>query len=92
MHSNEEEADVMEHIQVSIRTPDGTWPTEGFFAVPVHQKISQLLEHAKSSLRIESTEDWVAMAGEKTLDTTTSYRKNGLTKRVSIYYGVPVRK
>ncbi len=92
MHSKEEESDLMEHIEVSVQTASGTWPTEGFFEVPVQQKISQLLEHAKSSLKIKETDNWVAVAGDKILDPATSYRKNGLNKRVYIYYGLPVQR
>ena len=89
MQSNEEAADLMEHIEVSIQTPNGTWPTEGFFRVPVQQKIEQQLEHVRSSLQIENADNWIAVADNRELDPTTSYRKNGLVRRVSIYYGLP---
>jgi hypothetical protein len=88
MHSKEEEADLMEHIEVSVWTPDGTWPTEGFFEVPAQQKIALLLEHVRRSLKIENTDNWVAVVEGRALDPATSYRKNGLAKRVSIFYGL----
>ena len=92
MQLNDEAADLAEHIEVSIQTPNGTWPTEGFFEVPVQQKIEQQLDHTRTSLKIENTDNWVAMADHKKLDPTTSYRRNGLARRVSIYYGPPPKR
>jgi hypothetical protein len=77
----------IEHIEVAVRTQGGTWPTEGFFLVPVAQKIILQLEHAKKSLNIRNKGNWVAKAGGDLLDTSGSYRENGLSGRVFIDYG-----
>jgi hypothetical protein len=87
MQSNLHGRDFAKHIEVSVRTPMGTWPTEGFFEVPLDQKIALQLRHVASSLHIDNTDDWVAIADGKQLDPASTYRKNHLEKRVSIYYG-----
>jgi hypothetical protein len=87
MQPTEHTRDFAKHIEVSIRTPRGTWPTEGFFEVPVDQKVALQLKHVTSSLHIENNDDWVAVVDGKELDPDSTYRKNHLEKRVSIYYG-----
>jgi hypothetical protein len=79
----------LEHVEVVISTPKGTWPTEGFVKVPVAQKVALQLQHAAISLKIENTEGWLAIANGVKLDPTASYRMNGLTKRVFIRYQPP---
>ena len=78
----------VEHVEVVVRTPMGTWPTEGFFEVPAEQKISLLLEHAAVSLNIDDIKDWVAEAEGRRLNPESSYRANGLTERTIISYGL----
>jgi hypothetical protein len=87
MQSNQQTHDMAKHIEVSVSTPMGTWPTEGFFEVPVDQKVDLQLKHVASSLHIEDTEGWVAVVNGRELDPADSYRKNHLSERVSIYYG-----
>jgi hypothetical protein len=77
----------IEHIEVAVRTPGGTWPTEGFFVVPAAQKIDLQLEHAKKSLNLTNKENWIAKADGVLLDTSGSYRENGLSGRIIIEYG-----
>jgi hypothetical protein len=87
MQSNEQSRDSAKHIEVSVRTPMGTWPTEGFFEVPVDQKVALQLQHVVSSLHIEDARNWVAIVNGRELEPASSYRKNHLSERVSIYYG-----
>jgi hypothetical protein len=76
----------IEHIEVAVRTPGGTWPTEGFFLVPAEQKIAMQLDHARKSLKLGNKEQWIATADGVLLDATGSYRENGLSGRVFIDY------
>jgi hypothetical protein len=76
----------VEHVEVMIQTPKGTWPTEGFVKVPVVQRVALQLHHAATSLRIEDTESWVASADGVRINPFASYRENGLTKRAFIRY------
>jgi hypothetical protein len=78
----------VEHIEIVVRTPVGTWPTEGFFKVPAEQKVALVLEHAAVSLKIVDTADWIAVAGGRRLNPETSYRANGLTNRTIVDYGL----
>jgi hypothetical protein len=79
--------EAMEHIKVAVLTPMGPWPTEGYFEVPLDQKVSLQLVHAAASLHIEDTADWVAVASGKELDPSQSYRANGLSDIAIISYG-----
>ncbi len=92
MRSDLDADDSVEHFEVAVSTPRGTWPVEGFFEVPVEQELAQLLEHAASSLKIEDTDGWIAVADGRKLDPAISCRSNCLTKRVFIYYGLPEMK
>jgi hypothetical protein len=76
----------VEHVEVMIQTPKGTWPTEGFVKVPVGQRVDLQLQHAATSLKIEDTESWVASADGVLLNPFASYRENGLTKHAFIHY------
>jgi hypothetical protein len=82
-------SEAVEHVEVVVRTPNGTWPTEGFFEVPVAQKIALQLSHAATSLKIEDTRNWVASADGMELDPDSSYRENGLSGRAYIWYRPP---
>jgi hypothetical protein len=77
----------IEHVEVSVRTPGGTWPTEGFFIVPAAQRIVLQLEHTAKSLKLENRQGWAASVDGKRLDPTRSYRENSLSGRVCIDYG-----
>lgn len=86
LKSNLDARESIEHIEVSVRTPGGTWPTEGFILVPLEQKIALQLDHARKSLKLENKKQWVATADGVQLNTTGSYRENGLSGRVLIEY------
>ena len=60
----------IEHVEVSVRTPGGTWPTEGFFIVPAAQRIVLQLEHTAKSLKLENRQGWAASVDGKRLDPT----------------------
>ena len=77
----------MEHVHVAIQTPRGTWPTEGFFEVPAEQNVELQLKHALTSLNIEHTANWVAVADGRLLDPDQSYRANNVLHQVVIVYG-----
>ena len=79
----------VEHVEVVVRTPNGTWPTEGFFEVPMEQKVALQLSHAATSLNIEDVKNWVASANGVKLDPDASYRENGLSGRAYIWYRPP---
>ncbi|MEJ2111111.1 MAG: hypothetical protein P8Z37_14610 [Acidobacteriota bacterium] len=75
-----------EHVKVVVRTPNGTWPTEGFFEVPIYQKVARLLEHARSSLKLKETGQWAVKAQSEHLNPALSYEENGLAGHVFIDY------
>jgi hypothetical protein len=76
-----------EHVHVAVQTPIGTWPTEGFFEVPAEQNVEMQLQHALTSLGIENSANWVAVAEGKRLDPGLSYRANKVLHHVLIVYG-----
>ena len=77
----------MEHVHVAVQTPRGTWPTEGFFEVPAEQRVELQLDHAITSLSIENSANWVAVADGRQLDPKRSYRANRVLHHVIIAYG-----
>jgi hypothetical protein len=79
----------LEHVEVAIHTPKGTWPTEGFILVPAAQRLGLQLQHAAASLNLTDADSWVATADGRELDPAASYHANGLTKRVFIRYQPP---
>ena len=38
--------DLLKHVKLAIRTPSGTWPTEGFMEVPSQRDICEQLTPA----------------------------------------------
>jgi hypothetical protein len=78
-------------VEVSISTTAGFFPAEGFNSVPAHQKIEEELNKARHALKIKDTEGWVASVidptGKRTIDTTKTYRENGLSGKVEIDWG-----
>ncbi len=78
--------DPIEHVEVAIATPRGTWPTEGFFIAPAEQKVGWQLQHAARELHIDSTSGWIAKAGGREVDADASFEQNRLRGRVVIRY------
>ena len=76
-----------QHIHVAVITTAGTWPSEGFESIPVHQKVRQVLLRAAHQLKIADTSGWVAVADGKELNIEATYLENGLHGCVSIDYG-----
>ena len=87
LETDPERDDPVVHIEVAVKTPEGTWPTEGYRSVPVHQEVRRQLHDAARSLHIDDTRGWVARVDSRMLDAATSYRQNGLAGRVTIVYG-----
>ncbi len=79
--------DPLRHVEVAVRTPDGSWPTEGFFYAPARQQVIRQLKHAVQELQINDTSGWEATAGGRKLDVQASFIENGLNGRVVIRYG-----
>ncbi|MDE0837283.1 MAG: hypothetical protein OSA84_13130 [Akkermansiaceae bacterium] len=80
-----------ELVEISVETPEGSFPTEGFNRVSADQKIELELATAKHQLELKDTHGWVATAegpaGKRELDIDKTYRENGLSGRVHIHWG-----
>jgi hypothetical protein len=78
-------------VEISISTTAGFYPAEGFERVPVHQKVSVLLEKAQKELKIKDIAGWIATvtdgAGKRRIDPERSYLDNGLSGKVEIDWG-----
>lgn len=82
--------DPVQHVKLAIRTPSGTWPTEGFMEAPVRQEVRQELARAVEALGIEAdTNGWEASSEGRSIDARTTLMANGLAGEVIIRYGHP---
>ena len=82
--------DPIQHVQLAIRTPKGTWPTEGFMEVPARQGVREQLTRAVEALGIEAdTNGWEASSEGRSIDTRATLIANGLAGDVIIRYGPP---
>ena len=79
--------DPVTHIEVAVNTPEGAWPTEGFFLAPAGELIREQLEHAARELKLGDTAGWVARAGGRDLNPAASFSESGLCGRVVIRFG-----
>lgn len=75
------------HIDVQVITTSGAFPAVGFDEVPVNQPVKVELAEAQRKLGIASTDGWVAVVGNREIDTSRSYADNGLSGRVTIDWG-----
>jgi hypothetical protein len=74
-------------VQVAVVTTSGSYPETGFDRTPANQKISVILKKAANKLSITDTTDWIAVVGDKELNTNAGYDDNGLSGQVEIDYG-----
>jgi hypothetical protein len=82
--------DLLKHVELAIRTPMGTWPTEGFMEVPARREIRGQLTRAVETLGIEAdTNGWEASSEGRILDAGTTFVDSGLAGEVIIRYGPP---
>jgi hypothetical protein len=79
--------DSTRHVEVAVNTPNGSWPTEGFFYAPARQHVARQLRHAVLELGISDTSGWEASADGRRLDVQASFIENHLSGRVVIRYG-----
>jgi hypothetical protein len=86
LSSELDEREAVEHIEIAIQTPKGTWPTEGFLQVPADQKLYLQLDHVVRAMKLDDSRNWVAMSGNRKLDPNMSYRANNLQNRTLIHY------
>lgn len=75
------------HLEVVVVTTSGSWPSEGFETIPIHQKIRVALVKAAESIKIVSTVDWIAKVNGKIIDTELNYEENDLSGKISIDFG-----
>jgi hypothetical protein len=77
--------------EISISTTAGFYPVEGFERVPVHQKVSVLLQKAQKELNIKDIAGWIASvtdsSGKRQIDPARSYLDNALSGKVEIDWG-----
>jgi hypothetical protein len=78
-------------VEVSISTTSGFYPAEGSERVPIHQKVSVMLEKAQNKLKIKDTAGWIATvtepSGKRQIDPARSYLDNALSGTVEIDWG-----
>ena len=78
-------------VEVSVSTTAGFYPAEGTDRVPIHQKISIILQQAKNKLTISDVTNWVVSVndanGYRELDPQSSYLDSGLSGTVEIDWG-----
>lgn len=75
------------HLQVTVLTTAGVYPSTGSDTVPAHQKVEVELKKAAKALGLVDTSNWVARVGTKEIDVEKNYIDNGLTKEVKIDFG-----
>jgi hypothetical protein len=82
--------DLIQHVKLAIRTPSGTWPTEGFMEVPARRDVREQLTRAVEALGIEAdTNGWEASSEGRSVDTRKTFIENSLAGEVIIRYGPP---
>lgn len=78
-------------VEVSVSTTAGFYPAEGTDRMPIHQKISVILQQAKNKLTISDVTNWVVSVndanGYRELDPENSYLDSGLSGVVEIDWG-----
>lgn len=88
---NTEKPPKEQFVEISISTTAGFYPAEGFERVPVHQKVSVLLEKAQKELNIKDIAGWIATvtdaSGKRQIDPTRSYLDNGVSGKIEIDWG-----
>ncbi len=82
--------DLLQHVKLAIRTPKGTWPTEGFLEVPVRRDILEQLDRAVEALGIGAdTDSWNVTSEGRSVDARATFVENGLAGEVIIRFGPP---
>jgi hypothetical protein len=82
--------DRIQHVKLAIRTPSGTWPTEGFMEVPARRDVREQLTRAVEALGIEAdTNGWEASSEGRSIDAQATLMENGLAGEAIIRYGPP---
>ncbi|RDS84143.1 hypothetical protein [Dyella psychrodurans] len=76
-------------VEVAIRSPKGSFPAEGFNAVPKDQRIKDELDRAKRALGIEDASHWVIRVaepggGSRPVDPDDTYEGNALRGQVTL--------
>jgi len=82
--------DPIQHVQLAIRTPRGTWPTEGFMEVPAGSGVREQLTRAVEALGMkDDANGWEASSEGRSIDVRTTLMENRLAGEVIIRYGPP---
>ena len=82
--------DLLQHVKIAIRTPRGTWPTEGFMEVPAQRHVREQLTRAEEAFGIKvDTNSWEVSSEGRSLDARATFIENGLAGEVIIRYGPP---
>ena len=82
--------DLLQHVKIAIRTPRGTWPTEGFMEVPAQRRVREQLTRAEEAFGIKvDTKSWEVSYEGRSLDARATFIENGLAGEVIIRYGPP---
>lgn len=85
--ANDDKGEEGKKVHVSVITTAGTYPTEGYDAVPENQPVAVELEKAAKHLKIKDTSGWIAQVGGRVVDQTKSYHDNSLSGNIDIDYG-----
>ncbi len=76
-------------VEVTIRTPKGAFPPEGFNAVPSDQRVKEELDRAKHTLGLENTGHWAVRVmepdgGSRPIAPDDTYEGNALRGQVTL--------
>ena len=74
-------------VEVAVVTTSGSYPTEGFSKVPVHQKIRVFLAEAARELKLTDVSNWVVRVNNDEIDPEKSYEENDLSGEIDIDFG-----
>lgn len=75
------------HLQVAVVTTSGSWPKVDYETTPSHQKVKIVLKQAIDSIKIVSTDNWVAKVDGIEINPEISFEENNLHGKISIDYG-----
>lgn len=82
-----EEKHPHEKVHVRVITTSGSYPKEGFEAVPATEVVQEILKRAAHKLKLTDTSGWIAMVEGREINSASTYAQNNLRGHVKIDFG-----